>query len=165
MLDFIKIIKLFHWLPDEKLIEWFPPWWLMHIKVIQLSPDWKKIHIKLPLTRLSRNMGGSMFGGFQASLADPIAPLACAKLCPKHNVWTKALHIEFLYPGITDLELHFVFPKVTEQQILNDIKHHNRSTASFEYYFYRTDGILCTKITCTVAIRPIGYQKKPKAKN
>ncbi|MCK5726778.1 MAG: PaaI family thioesterase [Thiotrichaceae bacterium] len=159
MLDFIKITKFLRWLPDRKLIEWFPPWWLMRIKVIDIHPNWKHLRIKLPLTRISKNMGGSMFGGFQASLADPIAPMACTKVCPNHDVWTKSLHIDFLHPGTTDLELRFDFPKALEQQILQEISECNRSTPTFEYNFYRTDGQLCTRIRCVVAIRASGYRK------
>lgn len=102
-------------------------------------------------------MGNSMFGGFQASLADPIAPLACGRIFQDYHVWTRHLSLDFMRPGNTDLELRFDFPPHTEQQIREELQQRNRSTPRFEYGFYTTDGRLCTKVTCVVAIRPKGY--------
>jgi len=48
-----------------------------------------------------------MFGGFQASLADPIAALACARVFPDYSVRTRAMTIESEHGGSTDLELRF----------------------------------------------------------
>lgn len=87
-------------LPDSRRLELYPPWWLMRIKVLVLENEWRHIRIRLPLTWISRNMGGSMFGGFQASLADPIAPLACSKVFPEYHVWTRHLSVDFVRPAL-----------------------------------------------------------------
>lgn len=149
--------KYLSWLPEAKRLEWYPPWWMMRIKVLELSNDWRTVKIKLPLTWIAKNMGNSMFGGFQASLADPIAPLACGRVFREYYVWTRHLSVDFIRPGNTDLELRFDFPKETEQKIRNELEKRNRSTPSFEYGLYTTDGVMCTKVTCVVAIRPKGY--------
>ena len=151
--------RLLPFLSDAKKLEWYPPWWMMRIKVLKLENDWRHIRIILPLTWVAKNMGGGMFGGFQASLADPIAPLACAKVFPDHNVWTRHLSVDFMHPGNTDLELRFDFPKQLEHDIKQQLAKKDRSTPSFEYGLYRSDGSQCTKITCVVAIRPKGYKK------
>ncbi len=103
-----------------------------------------------------------MFGGFQASLADPIAPLACARIFDDYAVWTRHLSIDFIKPGNTDLELRFDFPKEKEQEIKQQLARKGRSTPSFEYGLYTTDGTLCTKVICVVAIRPRGYLNTTK---
>jgi len=100
-----------------------------------------------------------MFGGFQASLADPIAPLACAKVFQDYDVWTRRLTVDFQKPGITDLELRFDFPVEKEREIFEELAERGRSTPSFEYGLYLKDGSLCTKIDCVVAIREKGYAK------
>ena len=100
-----------------------------------------------------------MFGGYQASLADPIAPLACAKVFPKYDVWTRHLSVDFRLPGNSDLELRFNFSKQQEKEIYKELESKGRSTPTFEYGFYREDGKLCTAIKCTVAIRPENYLK------
>jgi acyl-coenzyme A thioesterase PaaI-like protein len=155
--------KYLHWLPEAKRLEWYPPWWLMHIKVIEIANNWRRIRIRLPLTWVAKNMGNSMFGGFQASLADPIAPLACAKVFSGYSVWTRHLSVDFIRPGNTDLELRFDFPEETEEKIQKQLAKKGRSTPSFTYGLYTSDNKLCTKIICTVAIRPKGYSAKKLA--
>ena len=156
----IAIAKKFFWfIPEEKLLAWWPAWWMMHIKVTSLENNWRKVRITLPLTWVSKNMGDSMFGGYQASLADPIAPLACAKVFSEYDVWTRFLSVDFQKPGNSDLELRFDFPPEIERKIHQELKEKGRSTPTFEYGFYRKDGLMCTKIECVVAIRKRGYAK------
>jgi len=145
-------------LSEEKRLEWWPAWWMMRIKVTSLANNWRKVRITLPLTWISRNMGGGMFGGFQASLADPIAPLACGKVFSDYHVWTRKLSVDFQRPGDSDLELRFDFPPEKEEKIRKELAERGRSTPTFEYGLYRkSDGLMCTKIECVVAIRVKGY--------
>ena len=147
-------------LPERKRLEWYPPWWMMRIAVTALDKQWRHIRIHLPLTWISRNMGGSMFGGFQASLADPIAPLACAAVFPDYHVWTRHLSVDFIRPGATDMELRFDFSAEQEEHIRAELTQRHRSTPTFEYGLYDQHNRLCTKVTCAVAIRQPGYQAK-----
>lgn len=110
-------------------------------------------------------MGNSMFGGYQAAVADPVAALVCAKIFPGHEVWTRSQHIDFQHEGNSDLELRFEFSPEIEQQIKNDLSEKGRSTPTFEYGFFRKDGVRCSKIVNTVAIRPKGYQLRREVKN
>jgi len=156
----ITFSKKFLWfLSEEKMLEWWPAWWMMRLKVTSLANNWREVRITLPLTWISRNMGGGMFGGFQASLADPIAPLACARVFSGYHVWTRRLTVDFQKPGTTDLELRFDFPPEMEQQIRKELNEKKRSTPTFEYGLYRKDGVMCTKVECVVAIREKGYAK------
>jgi acyl-coenzyme A thioesterase PaaI-like protein len=129
----------------------------MRVKVLELTNDWQVVRLRLPLNAFSRNMGDSMFGGNQASLADPIAALACARRFPGHEVWTRAMSIDFVAEGNSDLELRFEFDPLVDQKIRDDLAARGRSTPQFEYGFYRQDGVLCSRVTNTVAIRPMGY--------
>jgi len=138
-------------------MELYPPFWLMGVKVIEWSEDSHRIRIRLPLTWKSKNMGGSMFGGYQASLADPIAPLACSRIFKGYDVWTRKLVIDLHKPGTSDLELRFDFPQELEAQILAELEKKGRSNPVFEYGYYLDDGTQCTTIHCTVAIRKTGY--------
>ena len=151
--------KIFSFLSEKRRMELWPAWWMMRIKFTVLENDWRKVRIKLPLTFISKNMGGSMFGGFQASLADPIAPLACAKVFKGYDVWTRSLFVDFERAGTTDLELRFDFPMDKEQEIFEELAERGRSNPKFEYGLYLKDGTLCTKVECVVAIREQGYLK------
>lgn len=156
-LNLLKLIRSMTFLSDRRRLEWYPPFWLMRVKVLELHPDWKVVRLKLPLNMVSRNMGGGMFGGYQTAVSDPIAALACAKRFPGHEVWTRHHAVDFRKIGNSDLELRFEFDPQIEQQIRKELAEKGRSTPTFEYDFYRSDGRVCSKISSTVAIRPGGY--------
>ena len=154
----LKLLGRLQFLSSARRLELFPPFFMMRVKVLHLSEDWREVRLRLPLNALSKNMGGSMFGGNQASLADPIPALACARLFPGHSVWTRALKLDFRRPGDSDLELRFRFDPEIEQGIRTDLEKKGRSTPSFEFGYYLADGSLCTLVHNTVAIRPRGYR-------
>lgn len=164
-MNLLRLLSVMRFLPEKKRLEYYPPFFLMRIKVVELSPAWDRVRINLPLTMFSRNMGGCMFGGHQASLADPIAALACVKKFPNYSVWTRAMKVDFQREGCDDLELRFEFNSMQEQAIRQELEQSGRSTPTFEYGLYLKDGSLCTHILNTVAIRPKGYNAKPALQN
>ena len=50
-----------------------------------------------------------------------------------------------------------------EARIREELRAKGRSTPVFEFGFYRADGVLCTHVTNTVAIRPKGYNAQKGA--
>jgi len=150
-------------LSDKQRIEWYPAFWLLRPKVRELSPCWRKVRILLPQSWVATNTGGSMFGGFQACLADPIAAMSCIKVFPGYSVWTRSLSVDFKHEGLTDLELRFEMSAAQEQMIRLDLQQKGRSTPEFEYGFYQADGSLCTLIKARIAIRPKGYKATNKS--
>lgn len=156
--NFLSLFKLYRFKPQSAhRLKYYPPFWLMRIKILEMDPLWKIVRIRLPLTRLSKNPGGGMFGGFQASLADPIAALACSKAFPGCEVWTRHLQINFIREGRTDLDLHFNFSEQQLADITEEMQKRGRANPVFEYAFYDQQAQLCTQVTCRVAIRPEGY--------
>jgi hypothetical protein len=146
-------------LSDARLLEWYPPFRPMRIKVLDIAEGWRSVRILLPLNAMSRNPGGVMFGGYQAALADPIAALACARIFPGYSVWTRAMTISFDHGGNSDLEMRFSLTREQEADIRIELERDGRSTPSFEYGYFRRDGVRCTVIRNTVAIRPRGYKR------
>ncbi len=154
----LRFLRRYLWfLSDARRLELYPPFWLMGVKVVELAPDWGRVRLRLPLTWRSRNLGGSMFGGYQAALADPIAALACSKRFREHDVWTRRLCLDFRRPGTTDLELRFDFPPELHARIAAELAAEGRADADFEYGYHLADGRRCTTIHCRVALRPRGY--------
>ena len=156
----LRMLRKMTFLSARHRLEWYPPFFLMRVKVIEMEEDWRLVRLKLPLNIFSKNMGDAMFGGYQASLADPIAALACVKRFPGYSVWTRAMQIDFIREGSSDLELRFEFDDNVFQQIEQDLESNGRSTPTFHYAFYRSDGKICSKIINKVAIRPAGYVGK-----
>ncbi|HWP94585.1 MAG TPA: DUF4442 domain-containing protein [Gammaproteobacteria bacterium] len=155
----LRFLTQLRFLSPERRLELYPPFFFMRIKVLEMRDDWRYVRIRLPLNTLSRNPAGVMFGGYQASLADPIAAIACARLFPGYSVWTRALYVDFQRGGTTDLELRFEFGREQEEAIRAELAARGRATPTFEYGYYLADGTLCTLIRNTVAIRPKGYVK------
>jgi len=146
-------------LSDARLLEIYPPFVPMRIKVLEIADHWRLVRIRLPLNAMSRNPGGVMFGGYQAALADPIPALACARIFPGHSVWTRAMAISFDHGGNSDLEMRFSLTPEQEADIRAELARDGRSTPTFEYGYLRRDGVRCTVIRNTVAIRPHGYNR------
>ncbi len=157
-----KLIWNASWLTDKQRIEWYPAFWLLRPKVLELSPCWRRVRLLLPHSWVATNTGGSLFGGFQACLADPIAAMACIKVFPSYSVWTRSLQLDFKYEGSTDLELRFEMTAQQEQQIRRQLQQKGRSTPTFEYAYYLADGTLCTHVVARIAIRTKGYKAKIK---
>ncbi|HET6726004.1 MAG TPA: DUF4442 domain-containing protein [Gammaproteobacteria bacterium] len=158
-MDLLRKLAELEFLSEKRRMELYPPFFLMRARIVEMRDGWRVIRIRLPLTFFSRNLGGAMFGGWQAALADPIAALSCARVFPGYSVWTRAMTIDFDSPGDTDLELRFNLPADKEVAIRSELRNKGRATPSFEYGFYRTDGTRCTIIHNTVALRPKGYVK------
>ena len=146
-------------LADARLLELYPPFMPMRIKVLEITANWRTVRILLPLNARSRNPGGVMFGGYQAALADPIAALACARVFPGYSVWTRAMEISFDHGGNSDLEMRFTLTTAQEEEIRMRLETDGRATPTFEYGYFRKDGVRCTVIRNTVAIRPRGYKR------
>ena len=164
-MNVLRFMGRMKFLSPRQRLEWYPPFFLMRVKVLELSDDGARVRLRLPLTAFSRNMGDSMFGGYQAALADPIAALACAKHFPGYDVWTRAMSIDFIAVGNSDLELRFEFDVAIETKIRDDLAARGRSTPSFEYAFFRGDGEKCSMVMNTVAIRPEGYNPHNLSEN
>jgi acyl-coenzyme A thioesterase PaaI-like protein len=157
--NFLRLLRSARFLSARRRVEWYPPFLLMGVKVLELDPDWNRVRLRLPLTALSRNMGDSMFGGYQAAVADPVAAIACARQFPGYAVWTRSLSLDFQYPGDSDLELRFEFDAEIRRRIQDELDARGRSTPLFEYGLYRADGLRCTVVHCKVAIRQKGYRR------
>jgi acyl-coenzyme A thioesterase PaaI-like protein len=159
MQRFMRFIASSGIVSDANLLELYPPFMPMRIKVLEITAGWRSVRILLPLNARSRNPGGVMFGGYQAALADPIAALACARIFPGYSVWTRAMTIAFDHGGNSDLEMRFSLTPEQEAVVRIELERDGRSTPTFEYGYFRKDGVRCTVIRNTVAIRPRGYKR------
>lgn len=156
-LNHVRLLNRMSFFSERRRLEWYLPFWLMRVKVIRLAEDWREVRLRLPLNWWSANAAGNMFGGYQASLADPVPALACLNRFPGYRVATRHMEVAFDRVGNSDLELHFDFPPHLQRKIETELREEGRSTPSFEMKYIRQDGKVCTIIRNTVAIRPAGY--------
>jgi len=156
----MNLLSKLTFLSARRRFEIYPPFFLMRVKILVLAEDWSSARIRLPLNWMSANAAGNMFGGYQASLADPVPSLACLKKFPGYRVATKKLEMDFIRVGNSSLTLHFDFDARIEHDIRQSLQAHDRATPCFEMVYVREDGQICTRIKNTVAIRPKGYVSK-----
>ncbi|MCB1775298.1 MAG: DUF4442 domain-containing protein [Gammaproteobacteria bacterium] len=149
-------------LSPARRLEWYPPFRAMRVRVLELGEDGRCMRLLLPLAA-NRNPGGGMFGGAMACLADPIAALACNRVFPGHQVWTRDLQLDFRHEGRSDMELRFDFEPALERAIGGELAARGRATPSFDYGFFDNQGRRCVQVHCRVAIRPLHY--RPSARN
>ncbi|MDX8404523.1 MAG: PaaI family thioesterase [Mariprofundus sp.] len=153
----LKLLGKLRFLSAKRRFELYPPFFFMRVKVVELADDWSSARFRLPLNWVSANIAGNMYGGYQASLADPIPAIACIHHFPGYRVATKKLEIDFIRTGSSDLILHFDFPPETLAAITQELERHGRATPCFDLHYTRADGKVCTRIKNTIAIRPAGY--------
>lgn len=149
----LRFIANLKFLSAKRRFELYPPIFLMGAKVLKMDEGWNHVRLLLPLNWRSANSGGNMFGGYQASLADPIPALACCREFPGYRIVTKSLQIDFIRPGNSDLELRFDFNQTQKEIIRKELKAKGQADPAFTLAYYRKDGKVCTEILNTVAIR------------
>ena len=154
MTNALKFLSKLTFLSAKRRFELFPAFFMMGVKVLEMDQQWDHVRLLLPLNWRSANSGNNMFGGYQASLADPVPAFACARNFPGYRIVTKDLQLAFLRPGNSDLELRFDFDPAQKQVIAQQLKEKGKADPLFELAYYRQDGKICTQIKNTVAIRP-----------
>ncbi|MCL5799251.1 MAG: DUF4442 domain-containing protein [Gammaproteobacteria bacterium] len=152
-MDAATLVRLRRFVPDERLLEWYGPFRHMRVRVLEAADGWRRLRLLLPLNRRTRNLQGTIFGGAQAALADPVPALACARLFPGLRILTRRLALDFKAPGTGDLELRFTLVKAAEEELRTQLTSAGRARLSFGYGFYRRDGVCCTRVTNTVDLR------------
>lgn len=146
-------------IPDSRKLELYPPFLFMGAKVVFVSGDYRKMHIQLPLRWYARNHFGTMFGGFIASLADPLPALLCGRYFEREfgmgtvHVATKKLGIHFLRPGRSTLEARVELPEEQLAVVREELYRRGFASPKFTFYFFDEGGKKVAKVHNTVAIR------------
>jgi acyl-coenzyme A thioesterase PaaI-like protein len=90
---------------------WFPAYRATGARITYIAADWGEVRIRLPLSWLTRNYVGTIFGGSMYGAVDPIYMVMLIKgLGPDYVVWDKAAMIRFRRPGRESLYATFLLP-------------------------------------------------------
>ncbi len=138
-----------------KLLEYYPPFWIMGVRIKAVTPDFRKTHLSLPLKWYAKNTHGTMFGGYMCAVSDPVAAIMCGEIFRKRGVetWTKAHSVTFMKPGRTALEMKVEVTDEDLAKINNDLDQHGRSTHVFEFFITDKAGVPVAKVQNTVFLR------------
>ena len=87
-----------------RLLRWkfnlYPAFRRTGARVEYIAEDRLEGRIRLPLTRATRNLHGTIFGGAMYAAVDPLhAVLLAANLGPDYLIWMKRAEVEFRRPG------------------------------------------------------------------
>jgi acyl-coenzyme A thioesterase PaaI-like protein len=97
---------------QTRLLRWkfnlFPAYRGTGGRVTYLASDFSEVKVEVPLSRRTRNLVGTIFGGSLYAALDPIYMIMLMRLLgPDYLVWDKAATIRFRKPGRSTLQATF----------------------------------------------------------
>jgi len=93
----------------------FPAYRGTGARVTHIAGDWSEVRIRLPLSRRTRNLVGTIFGGSMYGAVDPMyMVMLMQRLGPEYVVWDKAASIRFQRPGRETLYATF---RLSDQEL------------------------------------------------
>lgn len=99
-------------------------------KVLYIAGDWTYIKLRLKLGLWTRNYVGTIFGGSQFAVTDPMYMVMLFNILgPEFVVWDKAGAIQFKKPGLGKLHCEFSY---TQEEIAL-IKATARADGKYEF--------------------------------
>lgn len=132
----VRVLRRLKFIPEPKLLELYPPFFFMGVKILEVAPNYRRLRLRLPLRWYGRNQYGTMFGGFMCAVSDPLCALLCGKIFVGHEVWTKKHCVDFIKPGVGDLEVRIEFRDQDVAEIERALGEHAKCTHTFEFAFY-----------------------------
>lgn len=125
----------------------------MGVKVKSVSDDRRNIVLELPFRWYSKNLHGTMFGGFIAAVADPVPAITCAEVFPGLEVWTKKVAVDFLKPGRGPLQLKFEISDSDYRTIAAGLAASGKVRHEFEFFFWDRNHAKVAHVINTVHLR------------
>ena len=115
-----------------KLVNWYPPHWIMGIRVIERSTDYRRFVVRLKMSWYNRNAFGTHWGGALYSMCDAwFAFIVLMNLGQDYVVWDSAAKIQF--KKATKKEVRAVFE--LSQDRLEEIRQEVDREGKMKYWF------------------------------
>lgn len=150
-------IRLIRW-----RFNWYPAFRRSGARVEYIAEDLRELRIRLPLTRATRNLHGTIYGGAMYAAVDPLhAVLVTRHLGPDFHVWMKSARIDFRRPGRSDL---FALARVTPQDIAElraTLETSPKTDRDFQLQLVDARGTVAADVTLTVHIRRRAAHEQP----
>lgn len=140
-------------LSEARLLEIYPPFFLMGIRVKKVGKDYRLLHAQLPFRWCNKNIQGTMFGGYICALSDPLALLLCERIFPGTQGWTKDLKVEFLKPGTSALDVKIEVSDEDVSQMKAQLERTGNAFHTFTFSFRDKREREIARVANTVLIR------------
>ena len=141
---------------ETKLLEMWPPFFVMGVKVVSVAKNYRHLHVRVPLRWYGTNLFGTMFGGWMSAVADPLPALLCQKIFKGTQVWTKRNLVDFLRPAFGDLDCRIDVSEDDVTQIQAALDSRGQATHLFRFPFKDKRGRVVAKCQNVVFIRKKG---------
>jgi acyl-coenzyme A thioesterase PaaI-like protein len=133
---------------------WFPAYRATGARIKYIASDWREVRIRLPLTWLTRNYVGTLFGGSMYGAMDPLYMVMLIKvLGPGYEVWDKAAHIRFRRPGRSTLHATFRLDPAVLDSIREVVAHEGKTEHTFTVELTDEAGEVCVRCEKVLSIR------------
>ncbi|MCJ2375762.1 DUF4442 domain-containing protein [Vibrio sp. ZSDZ34] len=97
----------------------WPPFWGAGIKITEISEDFRQVSVTLKFRWWNKNANRSHYGGSIFSMTDSIYSLMLMGILrEQYFVWDREASINFVKPGVSDLQADFTI----SQNQLNEIQ-------------------------------------------
>ena len=136
----------------------WPPFWGSGISIQTISSDFQEVNVILKDRFWNRNANRTQYGGSIFSMTDPVFSLMLMGILrDEYFVWDKQSEIDFISPGKTDLQAHFLISNEKIQEIKDHTDNGEKYFPQFEVYIYDKKGKVVARVNRTLYVR-----KKPE---
>ncbi|WP_322999117.1 DUF4442 domain-containing protein [Castellaniella sp.] len=135
-------------------------------RVVYVAPDLLHIRVRLALTRRTRNVVGSIYGGSLFAVTDGVhAGMLMARLGPDVIVWDKAATIRYRKPAFHALTADFRLSDEELQDIRAALDRDHETERSYPVLLKGPDGTVHTEVQRTLYLADKAWYKHHKLRS
>jgi hypothetical protein len=135
-------------------------------RVDYVSHDLLHVRVRLALTRRTRNIVGSIFGGSLFSVTDGVhAAMLMARLGRDAIIWDKAAEIRYRKPAFRTLYADFILTEAELQGIREELDQRHEAERTYQVDLRDADGTVHTEVQRTLYLADKAYYKQRKPRD
>ncbi len=143
---------------SSRLLRWqfnfFPAFRATGAKIMYIGADFREVRLKLPLSWLSRNYVGTLYGGSMFGCLDGIVMVGLIKnLGPGYLVWDKSATIRYLKPGRSTLFARVVLEEAELEAIRKALETERSVERVYLLELKDSEGVVHAQVEKTLYIR------------
>ncbi|MBV2182501.1 MAG: DUF4442 domain-containing protein [Castellaniella sp.] len=132
-------------------------------RVIHVSPDLLHIRVRLALTRRTRNLVGSIYGGSLFAVTDGVhVGMLMVRLGREAIIWDKAATIRYRKPAFCTLTGDFTLSEADLQDIREALDRDHETERTYPVELKGPDGTVYTEVWRTIYLADKAWYKHHK---
>ncbi|CAM5783818.1 DUF4442 domain-containing protein [Castellaniella caeni] len=135
-------------------------------RVVFVAPDLLHIRVRLALTRRTRNLVGSIYGGSLFAVTDGVhAGMLMARLGSDVIVWDKAATIRYRKPAFHTLTADFRLSEAELRDIREALRRDHETERTYPVELKGPDGTVHTEVQRTLYLADKAWYKQHKLRH